>query len=378
MQVTLKLWRLTMNLELLQLVPQTLGDLSKNSVASIDKQADSLLEFSGEGEFLLQLEQEFNLSEQKVIEQKLPENGKNLPAVESANGNLSLAVELEQETPDSFDPFRSDEFPNSNATLIPALLFPVQPVTPLPLDINKAASQQSDQLNRSINVQIETSELLTEEIDTYFSDEEVTEVVTSEFIQPELSRKNQIPLDASSGDVKLSRGDAALAMSSVTSPLSPASKAVESTPTLNATLESSVSDYDAWGAELNNRIAWMVRKDIQVVSLRLNPAELGPVEVRIQMKNDQVDVLFNATHAQVREAIEVAVPRLRDMFSEQLLRLDNVNISQHAFEDKKERSKGHEEEFLADGERPADEPEDESMSVSNSAMIAHGQIDYFV
>ncbi len=364
-----------MNLELLQLVPQNSADSSKNSISSMNLQNDSLLEFAGNDEFFQQLQQEFNIFEQSIVEQKLPENGKNLPVVKGADDDSSEAIKLDEETNEVSDLLQSDGFINSNVMVAPALLA-VPPVVLSPLDI-KAGQQPVVLNNKPVNVLAETTDVIFEEVDASFSEGEATETeVPSELIQIELNRKSQVSLDS---DVKTGRGDAGGAVSLATNYLSPSLKPMAA-PTLNATLEAPVSDYDAWGSELNNRMAWMVSKDIKVASLRLNPVELGPMEVRIQIKNEQVDVLFNSTHSQVREAIEAAVPRLRDMFSEQLLRLDNVNISQHAFGDQKEQSKGHGEEIFTDGEtHPAEDEPEESMSVlSSSTITGSGKIDYFV
>ncbi|MCF6236700.1 MAG: flagellar hook-length control protein FliK [Gammaproteobacteria bacterium] len=367
-----------MNLELLQLTPQISADSSKNSISSMSLQNSPLLEFAGNDEFFQQLQQEFNISEQNVVEQTLPESGKNLPVVKDADAG-SDSSEIVQLNEEALELLRSDEFINSNVmSTTPAILLSVQSVLS-PLD-TKALQPPVVLNSKPVNVLTETTEVILEEIDANFSEEEMAEI-PSELIQTELNRKSQVYLDT---DAKSVRGDTGLTVSLATGYLSPSLRTTAApTTTLNATLAPSVSDYEAWGDELSNRMAWMVSKDIKMVSLRLNPVDLGPVEVRIQIKNEQVDVLFNSTHSQVREAIEAAVPRLRDMFSEQLLRLDNVNISQHAFGDQKERSRGHGEELFADNEAHAGddgpESEEETVSVlSNSAMMVDGKIDYFV
>ncbi len=359
-----------MNLEWFQLTSQGLVDLSKNSMPSTDQPSSFLVDFAGNDGFLQQLQQEFNNYGTEVAEQKLPVSGNYLPSEEGADNDLSIVKELNQEESDLL---LSDELTGSNVTLAAASSTPVQPVlTPLDIKINQ---QQAALNNKPVDVQLENSEATNDETYTNLLDEEITEAA-SELIPPELNRKKQAFLDSQSGDVKPSRGEATLVMSSMTSNLSLSSKTAESMPNLNASLESAVSDHEAWGDELSNRMAWMVRQDIKVANLRLNPADLGPVEIRIQIKNEQVDVHFNSTHAQVRDAIEVAVPRLRDMFGEQLLRLDNVNVSQHSFDGQNERSRDHASELLAEGE--GNTHEDEALELSEPAVIAQGKIDYFV
>ena len=86
-----------------------------------------------------------------------------------------------------------------------------------------------------------------------------------------------------------------------------------------------------WDQSLAQRVVWLVNQNVQGAELRINPPQLGPVEMRIVMNNDQATVSFTSQHAAVREALEAAVPRLRDMFSDNGLNLGNVNVSQHSF-----------------------------------------------
>ena len=60
----------------------------------------------------------------------------------------------------------------------------------------------------------------------------------------------------------------------------------------------------AWADELGARVTWMVDRGEQVASLRLSPENLGPVEVRIAMREGETSVWFGAAHADTRAAIE--------------------------------------------------------------------------
>ena len=86
-----------------------------------------------------------------------------------------------------------------------------------------------------------------------------------------------------------------------------------------------------WGQGMGKQILWMVNQSISRAEIRLNPANLGPLEVRIEMENDQVNVAFSSRHADVREAVEQALPRLREMLEEKGLNLSNTDVSQHSF-----------------------------------------------
>jgi hypothetical protein len=85
-----------------------------------------------------------------------------------------------------------------------------------------------------------------------------------------------------------------------------------------------------WDGAIGDRVMWMVNQRLQGAAIRLNPPELGPIEVRINMQGDQAQVSFSAQHASVREALEAAIPRLRDMFGNAGLDLGDVNVSRHS------------------------------------------------
>ena len=92
-----------------------------------------------------------------------------------------------------------------------------------------------------------------------------------------------------------------------------------------------------WEQGLGNRVMWMVNQQVQTAELRMNPAHLGPLEVRISIRDDQATVSFVSAHAQVRDALQAAIPHLREMLSDSGLNLSNVNIAQHSFADARQR-----------------------------------------
>jgi flagellar hook-length control protein FliK len=82
----------------------------------------------------------------------------------------------------------------------------------------------------------------------------------------------------------------------------------------------------AWGAALGARMVWNVSNGVQSASLDLNPRDLGPVNVLLHVSDDEVSLAFNSQHAVVREAIEAALPRLRDMLASSGFELAGVEI----------------------------------------------------
>ncbi len=90
-----------------------------------------------------------------------------------------------------------------------------------------------------------------------------------------------------------------------------------------------------WEQAIGGRLSFMARNGVTTAKLHLKPAEMGPIEVTVKMQEDQASVSFNAQHATTREALEVAIPRLREMFSQSGLNLADADVqsgAEHASE----------------------------------------------
>jgi flagellar hook-length control protein FliK len=70
----------------------------------------------------------------------------------------------------------------------------------------------------------------------------------------------------------------------------------------------------------------MAAGGLQSATLTLNPPDLGPLQVVLSVSNDQASVSFTSNQAEVRQALEAAMPKLRDMMSEAGLSLGNANV----------------------------------------------------
>ena len=88
---------------------------------------------------------------------------------------------------------------------------------------------------------------------------------------------------------------------------------------------------NAWETNLSSRLQMMVGQNIQTAEIRLDPPELGALDIKIKITNDVASVNITSPHAQVREALETAVPRLREMFEESGVALGDVNVQQESF-----------------------------------------------
>ena len=82
-----------------------------------------------------------------------------------------------------------------------------------------------------------------------------------------------------------------------------------------------------WDRAVGERVQWMVNQKVQWAELKLNPPHLGQLQVKVRMEGERAHIHFVAPLATVREALELALPRLRDMFAEGELNLGDVTVS---------------------------------------------------
>ncbi|KTC93037.1 MULTISPECIES: flagellar hook-length control protein FliK [Legionella] len=85
-------------------------------------------------------------------------------------------------------------------------------------------------------------------------------------------------------------------------------------------------EHPDWSEHFNQQIVWLGQQNIKTAIIKLNPQELGPLEININVKQEDASVNITIHRSQVHEVIENAIPRLREMMAEQGLNLTQVNI----------------------------------------------------
>ena len=103
-------------------------------------------------------------------------------------------------------------------------------------------------------------------------------------------------------------------------------KTAELSETANLEIETPVRDAQ-WSQAFAYRVQFMATQGIQRAQVQLNPTELGPMEITIDLVDDVAQVQITAEHAATKEAVEQAVPRLREMMAQSGFGETNVELS---------------------------------------------------
>lgn len=82
-----------------------------------------------------------------------------------------------------------------------------------------------------------------------------------------------------------------------------------------------------WQQNLSQQLACFTREGIHHAELRLHPEDLGSLHISLRINNDQVQLHFAAADHQVRNALETAMPHLRNSLAESGISLGQTNVA---------------------------------------------------
>ncbi len=96
--------------------------------------------------------------------------------------------------------------------------------------------------------------------------------------------------------------------------------------TAKMTISTPVGD-NQWSKVFQNRVNFLVQNGIQKAEIKLDPEELGSIDVEIDIVDDVPHIQFNAENSQAKDALDSALPRLREMLSQGGMNEASVDVS---------------------------------------------------
>ena len=78
--------------------------------------------------------------------------------------------------------------------------------------------------------------------------------------------------------------------------------------------------------QLNEKIRWMVNARNTMAEIRLDPPEMGSMQVRVNVSGEAASVSFIVQSQQAKDALADAMPKLRDMLAEQGIELGDAQV----------------------------------------------------
>ena len=83
--------------------------------------------------------------------------------------------------------------------------------------------------------------------------------------------------------------------------------------------------------DIGDAVRWMADQKIGHAHIKVTPNDLGTLEIRLRLDGDRVHADFSSAQAEVRQALESSLPRLRDMLGQHGFQLAHADVGhQHA------------------------------------------------
>lgn len=85
-----------------------------------------------------------------------------------------------------------------------------------------------------------------------------------------------------------------------------------------------------WPDAVGEKMVWMSKSGVQQAQITLNPPNLGPLQITLSLSSDQASAQFVSPHAEVRQALQEAMPHLKDMLASSGIALGQSSVGSEA------------------------------------------------
>ncbi len=98
---------------------------------------------------------------------------------------------------------------------------------------------------------------------------------------------------------------------------------------IHAAIEAPVRS-PAFAAELSDKVVWLATRQGQLAELSLNPPQMGALEVRLTLSGGEASAQFFSANPAVREALDAALPKLRELMAQAGINLGEAEVREQA------------------------------------------------
>ncbi len=126
-------------------------------------------------------------------------------------------------------------------------------------------------------------------------------------------------------------------------------------------------------SQLKERVMFQVNQKIHSAEIKLAPEELGSMQIKVQLQQEQLSVQFVVQQAGAKEALEQQMPRLREMLQEQGIELTEGQVSQQREGADEQRQARERNQSVGHGADREDEP----MMQQAVVRVSDRMVDYY-
>ena len=95
-----------------------------------------------------------------------------------------------------------------------------------------------------------------------------------------------------------------------------------------------------WDNQVAQKVVWMVAGEEHSATMTLNPPDMGPMQIVLSVTNDQASVTFSSATPEVRQALEDALPKLREMMNANGVSLGEATVNDGRAEQRQAQESG--------------------------------------
>ena len=127
---------------------------------------------------------------------------------------------------------------------------------------------------------------------------------------------------------------------------------------------------------LHEKVNAMLNINNKEAEIRLDPPELGSMQIRIRSEAEQAQVNFVVQNQQAKEALEQSMPKLKEMLAEQGIELGESNIQQDSGSSSEQSTDEAQELANSKLDNPESQAQNSQQTKTNSSSRDSG-IDYY-
>lgn len=86
---------------------------------------------------------------------------------------------------------------------------------------------------------------------------------------------------------------------------------------------------DGFHQELATQVNWLAGQDVKQARIRIHPEDLGPIDLKVSVSHEHVDVVFSVQHPGTVQALQQSLPQLGQMLAQHGLSLGHAEVGQH-------------------------------------------------
>ena len=332
-----------------------------------------------------QAKQDAKLADNKALDNKLPTGvEKQITALTKDEQQALLNkvnTQLQTLTPGTaqYEKLAAAQTVLTEAINAPATASTAMPVTAATVNVenNKAKQNNTAQITADVTKVVASEEVSTE-LDTKINTERTQETVTVRVAQLFTQLTTQANATTQPGAYEMAHQQYEQALdvqtlhTQTTAQTQTQSKSVNVDPGVMQAINIIKSDA---AKMLQERVSALLNINNKEAEIRLDPPEMGSMQIRIRSDAEQAQINFVVQNQQAKEALEQSMPRLREMLAQQCIELGESSIQQGNPEQQQEQS--GQGQLAGNQQAEEQQPEVTAQSAETSRQQSSSSIDYY-